>query len=114
MQLQHNFHSPMRRSLVVQVYDPVVQWASAALQADFEISDSIFGTQQPEKAAQAVGRYLEGVGPCTIPSVKLMDIRTSKLGSEQVHGCRPFCMAACGHRATHRHMQIRHCGSGSV
>ena len=72
----------MRRSLVVQVYDPVVQWASAALHADFEISDSIFGTQQPEKAAQAVGRYLEGVGPCTIPSVKLMDIRTSKLGSE--------------------------------
>ena len=49
----------------MQVYDPVVEWASAALQADFEISDSIFGTQQPERAIQAVRRYLEGGAPCT-------------------------------------------------
>lgn len=45
---------------LVQVYNPIVQWASKTFQADFEISDSIFGAEQCEFAIQAVHRYLQG------------------------------------------------------
>ncbi len=52
----------------VQVYDPIVEWASKALQTEITISDSIFGSEQPEEAIEAVRCYLEGLGtrapPC--------------------------------------------------
>ncbi|EIE21711.1 ATP12-domain-containing protein, partial [Coccomyxa subellipsoidea C-169] len=44
-----------------QVYDPIVEWASKALQTEITISDSIFGSEQPEEAIEAVRCYLEGL-----------------------------------------------------
>lgn len=50
----------MNQCPALQVYDPIVAWASRFLQAEFETSDSIFGAQQPQRAVEAVQRYLEG------------------------------------------------------
>ena len=43
-----------------QVYDPLVAWARTAFGADFAVSSSIFGTQQPKSVVNSVQRHLEG------------------------------------------------------
>ena len=43
-----------------QVYDPIVAWACKAFGADFVVSNSIFGTQQPDSAVDCVRKHLEG------------------------------------------------------
>ena len=46
----------------LQVYTPIVEAVSKRLDADFNVSDSIFGSPQPEATVAAIRSYLEG-GP---------------------------------------------------
>jgi hypothetical protein len=46
-----------------QVYDPIVAWACKAFGTDFVVSNSIFGTPQPDSAVDCVRSHLEGRVP---------------------------------------------------
>ena len=52
----------MQNSMLVslQVYKPIVEAVSRRLDADFNVTDSIFGSQQPQATVAAVHSYLEG------------------------------------------------------
>ena len=52
----------MQRLMLVllQVYKPIVEAVSRRLDADFNVTDSIFGAQQPQATVAAIHSYLEG------------------------------------------------------
>ena len=60
LQVGLSLSQPLIAEAMRQVYDPLVAWARTVLGAEFAVSSSIFGTQQPDSAVNSVRTHLKG------------------------------------------------------
>lgn len=89
MKACRRYNADLRRSCP-QVYKPIVEAVSQRLEVQFNVTDSIFGAQQPESTVMAVSSYLKGEHH-TCERMHRMQVHLLRLGAAHCNGDGALC-----------------------